>query len=366
MADIKISRVGKRFGAVEVLRGIDLEIADREFVALVGPSGCGKSTLLRIIAGLEEHDEGNIEIEGRLVNELPPRDRDVAMVFQSYALYPHMNVYKNMAFTLRMRGESKAEIDRKVRTAAEALNLTEYLDRSPAQLSGGQRQRVAMGRALVRKPKVFLFDEPLSNLDAKLRVEMRTEIRRLHQDIKATSIYVTHDQVEAMTMADRIVVLNRGELVQQGSPMELYDNPASVFVAEFIGTPRMNIFPGRLVSNGKGSEIIAGADARIKVPASTKAREQHILWGIRPDDLSLCEPDKADFSGRVAVVENTGGETLVFLKTAIGEICVKAPPRSLAKIDDVVGIEAHAGRLHFFDQATKARLVVSPTESSGA
>lgn len=346
MANVQTRNIKKRYGQVEILHGIDLEIKDKEFVALVGPSGCGKSTLLRIIAGLEELSDGDVEIGGETVTELTPKDRDIAMVFQSYALYPHKNVYENLAFTLRMRNTPKSEIDSKVRAAASALNLTDYLDRSPAQLSGGQRQRVAMGRALVRKPKVFLFDEPLSNLDAKLRVEMRTEIRRLHQDLEATSIYVTHDQVEAMTMADRIVVLHDGQIIQVGKPMELYDKPATTFVASFIGSPQMNLFEGSLNETGDQLQVSTGSSISLGQkykPASS------VTFGVRPDDLTLASGAGADIEGKIRVVEHTGGETLVFVDTPFGSLCVRAPARSEAKVGETTGIAIDRERVHLFD-----------------
>ncbi|MCJ7873493.1 sn-glycerol-3-phosphate ABC transporter ATP-binding protein UgpC [Phaeobacter sp. J2-8] len=357
MANVQINQVRKSYGPVEILHGIDLGIKDREFVALVGPSGCGKSTLLRIIAGLEELGQGEISIDGDVVNDLTPKDRDIAMVFQSYALYPHKNVYENMAFTLKMRGAKRDEIDQKVRAAADALNLTDYLDRSPAQLSGGQRQRVAMGRALVRKPKVFLFDEPLSNLDAKLRVEMRTEIRRLHQDLEATSVYVTHDQVEAMTMADRIVVLHDGHIVQQGAPMELYDRPATVFVASFIGSPQMNLFDGQLQHSGGRAALTLTDGSGVDLGGRFAPTDADVTWGIRPDDLSLCAPGAGVLQGQVAVVEHTGGEVLVFADTAIGNLCVRAPARTpVPRVGETTGIAMDNDRLHLFSRPAGQRI----------
>src|SRR5476649_1509410 len=255
MATVEIRDVRKAFGPFEVLHGVSVDIADGEFVVLVGPSGCGKSTLLRMLAGLENITSGEIAIGGKVVNAVPPKERDIAMVFQNYALYPHMTVFDNMAFSLRLAGEPGDAMRKRVNDAAQILGLTEYLERYPRQLSGGQRQRVAMGRAIVRKPQVFLFDEPLSNLDAKLRVQMRTEIKELHQRLTTTSIYVTHDQIEAMTMADKIVVMNAGKTEQVGSPLELYDNPANLFVAGFIGSPAMNFLSGKLVRNGAGLQV---------------------------------------------------------------------------------------------------------------
>src|SRR5881394_498167 len=265
MADVVLERVEKRFGDVVAVAGIDLTVRDQEFLVLVGPSGCGKTTTLRMIAGLEDVTSGDIRIGGRSVTHLPPRDRDIAMVFQSYALYPHMTVYRNMSFSLKLRGKPKAEIEQRVREVAAILGLTEHLERKPRQLSGGQRQRVAVGAALCRQAGVLLFDEPLSNLDAKLRVHMRTELKRLHQHVRTTSVYVTHDQVEAMTMGDRIVVMNGGAICQVGTPFEIYDRPANVFVAGFMGSPPMNFFPGRLEANGGSASVRLNGDVRLKL-----------------------------------------------------------------------------------------------------
>ena len=302
MADVRIKDIQKSYGAVEVIHGLNIEISDGEFVALVGPSGCGKSTLLRMIAGLEPINGGTISIGNRVVNNLPPAQRDIAMVFQTYALYPHKSVAQNMGFALKVAGTDRAEIDRRVRQAAEILSLTEYLDRKPRHLSGGQRQRVAMGRAIVRDPQVFLFDEPLSNLDAKLRIQMRTEIKELHQRLKTTTVFVTHDQIEAMTLADRIVVMQDGNVEQIGTPLELYDHPANVFVATFIGAPSMNLLNGKL-ANG---QIRVGAH-RFKGPAGSGA----VKVGIRPEHLKLSDDG---LPMEVKVVEPTGSETMVFLR----------------------------------------------------
>src|SRR5690242_11894992 len=272
MAEVALRSVIKRFDNVEAVRAIDLDIPNNEFVVLVGPSGCGKSTTLRMIAGLEEVTSGDIFIGGELVNDLPPKDRDIAMVFQNYALYPHMTAYENMSFGLRLRKFSKQEIRARVENAARILDITELLDRRPKALSGGQRQRVAMGRAIVRNPKVFLFDEPLSNLDAKLRVQMRTEIKRVHQKVKTTTVYVTHDQVEAMTLADRVVVMNNGRIEQVGAPQELYHNPKTRFVAGFIGSPAMNFLPCKLEQNGVGLKVRVSDAIVLPVPESRAAR----------------------------------------------------------------------------------------------
>ena len=310
MAAVTLSRVHKSFGSTPVVHGVDIEIADGEFCVLVGPSGCGKSTLLRMIAGLEEISGGEIRIGTRVVNNVAPKERDIAMVFQNYALYPHMTVYDNMAFSLRLANAPKDEMERRVDDAARILGLTDYLARYPRQLSGGQRQRVAMGRAIVRKPQVFLFDEPLSNLDAKLRVQMRTEIKALHQRLKTTSIYVTHDQIEAMTMADKIVVMNAGITEQIGSPLELYDNPANLFVAGFIGSPAMNFLPGKVT----GAGIAIGGDLHLPIPANSQAESgRDVIVGVRPEHLAVADDGVL---AEVVVVEPTGADTQIFCKMA--------------------------------------------------
>src|SRR5246127_3770806 len=277
MAQVTLRKVIKKYDEVTAVRGVDLDIADKEFIVLVGPSGCGKSTTLRMIAGLEEITGGDIAIGGDVVNDVPPKDRDIAMVFQNYALYPHMNVYENMSFGLKLKRRPKDEIDRRGKQAAQILDITELLDRKPKQLSGGQRQRVAMGRAIVRDPKVFLFDEPLSNLDAKLRVQMRTEIKRVHQKVKTTTVYVTHDQVEAMTLADRVVVMNGGRIEQIGTPQELYHHPKPRFVAGFIGSPAMNFVPSRLESNGSGLSLRVSDKYAFPLPAARTERYRPYL-----------------------------------------------------------------------------------------
>ena len=308
MAEVNIDGVVKTFGEVKVIHGVDCRIADGEFIVILGPSGCGKSTLLRIVAGLETQTGGNVEIGGKVVNDVEPKDRNIAMVFQNYALYPHMSVYDNMAYGLRVRGMGKAEIDVRVRKAAGILNLNELLERKPRQLSGGQRQRVAMGRAIVREPAVFLFDEPLSNLDAKLRVQMRIEIKRLHQTIKTTSIYVTHDQVEAMTLADRLIVMNAGRAEQIGTPMEIYARPATVYVAGFIGSPAMNMLPARRAADGKGIELPGGAKLNLAQPL---AGSGDLLVGIRPEHISIAASGGGVFQTSVDLVEALGADTLV-------------------------------------------------------
>src|SRR4030081_2034843 len=291
MADVALRNVVKRFDDVEAVRSIDLDIPNNEFVVLVGPSGCGKSTTLRMIAGLEEVTSGDILIDGELVNDLPPKDRDIAMVFQNYALYPHMTAYENMSFGLRLRKTAKAEIRQRVEHAARILDITDLLDRRPKALSGGQRQRVAMGRAIVRNPKVFLFDEPLSNLDAKLRVQMRTEIKRVHQKVKTTTVYVTHDQVEAMTLADRVVVMNGGRIEQIGTPNELYHHPKTRFVAGFIGSPAMNFVPARLDANGSKLRLHLSDSLSFPVPESCTAKyrdyvNKALIFGLRPEHIT--------------------------------------------------------------------------------
>ncbi|OGR16575.1 MAG: glycerol-3-phosphate ABC transporter ATP-binding protein [Desulfobacterales bacterium GWB2_56_26] len=320
MAQVILNNVVKRFGKTEVVHGVDLTIADNEFLVLVGPSGCGKSTLLRMVAGLEEISEGRILIDGKVVNDVAPKDRGCAMVFQNYALYPHMNVYKNMSFGLTIKGFSKTEIEQRVQEAAKILGIGELLARKPHELSGGQRQRVAMGRAIVRNPSVFLFDEPLSNLDAKLRNSMRTEIKRLHQKVRSTIIYVTHDQVEAMTLADRIVVMRSGRVEQIGTPIELFERPANTFVAGFIGSPPMNLVGGKLLRTGGGCQAILSEGLRIPIPdkgqMDTLADEQKVVFGIRTESIRplfgssrpIMEGEWST-TGLVEVVEPLGGET---------------------------------------------------------
>jgi len=355
MAPVTIRNIRKKYGAVPVLHGIDLDIRDKEFVVLVGPSGCGKSTLLRMIAGLEEVTSGDILIGDRVVNDVPAKSRDIAMVFQSYALYPHMTVRENMSFSLRLRKEPKDVIDRKVREAADILNLTPYLDRSPRQLSGGQRQRVAMGRALVRDAQVFLFDEPLSNLDAKLRVVMRTEIKALHQRLHTTSIYVTHDQIEAMTMADRIVVMNAGRIEQIGTPLELYDTPANLFVADFIGSPSMNVLKGTLRRSGTGAhvELEDGPTVPVAVP-QTGDEGQAVILGIRPEHAALAEQDSVPLE--VEVVEPTGANIQIYAYLGQTQFCVVTSERHEVRPGDIMTAHFPLEHIHLFDAATGRRL----------
>ncbi len=357
MATVKLSGVCKAFGTVEVLHGVDLTIADQEFVVLVGPSGCGKSTLLRMIAGLEDITAGEIAIGGRVVNTVRAKERDIAMVFQNYALYPHMTVYKNMAFSLRLSGMERGEIDRRVKWAAKTLALSDLLERQPRQLSGGQRQRVAMGRAIVRNPQVFLFDEPLSNLDAKLRVQMRTEIRDLHQRLKATSVYVTHDQLEAMTMADRIVVMNGGRVEQVGSPLELYDRPRNVFVAGFLGSPAMNFFAGTVRKAEGRTWIETASGLRLGVSGAAKAEEgRSAVYGIRPEHLDIVEAEVATFVSDVVVLETTGTGTQVTCDMADGRLVAAFNQRYVFSPGDAVGFRPLAEQAHVFDADTGQRI----------
>lgn len=349
MGSVTLKNIRKSYGAVEVLHGIDLDIADGEFTVLVGPSGCGKSTLLRSIAGLETISSGDISLDDTVINTLQPKERDIAMVFQNYALYPHMNVAQNMAFSLRLAKVPKEEQDQKVRAAADILDLTPLLDRYPRQLSGGQRQRVAMGRAIVRDPKVFLFDEPLSNLDAKLRVQMRSEIKELHQRLKTTTIYVTHDQIEAMTMADKIVVMRGGHVEQIGSPLELYDHPASVFVAGFIGSPSMN-FVTVSVAGGKlqahGGAVFGPAPAG--VPDG-----QAVTAGFRPEDIMLSD---TGIPATISLVEPTGAETQLTLKSGDDTIVLTTRDRISVVPGDAVHFTVADGKLHSFDVKTELSL----------
>src|SRR6187399_2131368 len=353
MASVAIRDVRKAFGATSVIHGVDISIGDGEFVVLVGPSGCGKSTLLRMIAGLENISGGEIRIGERVVNRLPPKERDVAMVFQNYALYPHMTVADNMAFSMKLRGAPKSEIDERVNRAATILGLSQLLQRFPRQLSGGQRQRVAMGRAIVRDPQVFLFDEPLSNLDAKLRVQMRTEIKELHQRLKTTTIYVTHDQIEAMTMADKIVVMHDGLVEQIGAPLELYDRPSNVFVAGFIGSPAMNLLRGTIQVNGAPS--FSGRNG-IRLPlaaAPANADGRAAVYGIRPEHFVIAD-DGAE--AIVQVIEPTGSETQVVAKLGGQEngqdIIAVFRERHQFKPGDKIRLKPDPRLVHLFDEAT--------------
>ena len=347
MAQVAIRGVAKRFGATTVIHGVDIDIADGEFAVLVGPSGCGKTTLLRMIAGLEEITDGEILIGNRVVNRMLPKERDIAMVFQNYALYPHMTVRDNMSFSLRLANADKATIDKQVARAADILGLGKLLDRYPRQLSGGQRQRVAMGRAIVRDPQVFLFDEPLSNLDAKLRVQMRTEIKELHQRLKTTSVYVTHDQIEAMTMADKIVVMKDGIVEQTGGPLDLYDNPANTFVAEFIGSPAMNLLPGKVQRNGSGTEVVFANGVRQPTRTGSALPEgRPVLYGIRPEHLAV---GTGGLPVEVVVVEPTGADTQLYCRFMEKEVTATIRDRTNVRPGDRITLVPDAGRAHLFD-----------------
>jgi multiple sugar transport system ATP-binding protein len=351
MASVGIREVRKAYGTVEVIHGVSVMVDDGEFVILVGPSGCGKSTLLRMIAGLEEISGGEISIGSRVVNKVLPKDRDIAMVFQNYALYPHMTVAENMAFALKLKRVDKTQSEAKVKRAAEILALTPLLNRYPRQLSGGQRQRVAMGRAIVRDPQVFLFDEPLSNLDAKLRVQMRAEIKELHQRLKTTIVYVTHDQIEAMTMADKIVVMHDGIVEQSGPPLELYDRPVNVFVASFIGSPAMNLIEGTL--GGNGFKTAGG----ISLPVGTQTRAgsagQPAIYGVRPEHFSIA-PDGVPVE--VVVIEPTGSETQVIARLGKQEITVLFRERLSLRPGETIRLAPDVARIHLFDKANGRRL----------
>ncbi len=352
MASVHIRSVHKHFGGTHVIRGVDVDIADGEFAVLVGPSGCGKSTLLRMVAGLEEISQGEIEIGGKVVNRMLPKERDIAMVFQNYALYPHMKVRDNMAFSLLLAKRPRSEIDARVAKAAAILGLDELLERYPRQLSGGQRQRVAMGRAIVRDPQVFLFDEPLSNLDAKLRVAMRTEIKELHQRLKTTSVYVTHDQIEAMTMADQIVVMRDGVVEQRGRPLDLYDHPANLFVAGFIGSPAMNFLPARLSRANGRVELELEGGARVPAPRDAAGEDgQRVVFGARPEHLALAQPGQG-LPAQVVVVEPTGADTQVFAKIGSTEVTAVFRERHEFRPGEPIRLAPDHERTHLFDAAS--------------
>ena len=355
MASVSIVAVKKNFGEVPILHGVDIEIRDGSFTVLVGPSGCGKSTLLRMIAGLEQISGGEIRIGDKLVNDIPPKARDIAMVFQNYALYPHMTVRENMAFALELAKQDKATITTKVARAAEILALSALLDRYPRQLSGGQRQRVAMGRAIVRDPQVFLFDEPLSNLDAKLRVAMRSEIKELHLRLKTTSIYVTHDQIEAMTMGDQIVVMRDGRIEQTGSPLDLYDRPANQFVAGFIGSPAMNFLPGTLRRAGSTAHIQLNDGTQLEAPARTGGTDgQPIIFGTRPEHLTLA--DAGGIAARVVVMEPTGMDTFVACRHEGVDLSAVFRERHDFSPGSTIHLLPDLQRAHLFDAGTGERL----------
>jgi len=358
MASVSFQNVEKSFGGTKVIHGIGFEIKDGEFMVLVGPSGCGKSTLLRMLAGLEEISGGTIAIDGRVVNEMESKDRDIAMVFQSYALYPHMTVAQNMAFSLKLRKAAAGTIEERVGKAARILNLEPYLKRYPRELSGGQRQRVAMGRAIVRDPKVFLFDEPLSNLDAKLRVAMRGEIKALHQRLKTTTVYVTHDQVEAMTMADRIVVMHDGRVEQIGTPLELYDRPGNLFVAQFIGSPAMNVVEGTVGRANGVRYVEAAGGVRWPLGGSAAADGQRVAYGIRPEHLELTTGGGAGGSvaGEVIVVEPTGAETELVVKVGEAQLTLVTHGRAAVHPGEPIALTLDPAMAHVFDHATSQRI----------
>src|SRR4051794_2276385 len=362
MAEVSCRKVVKEYdGGVQAVKGIDLEIADHEFVVLVGPSGCGKSTTLRMIAGLEEITDGEIWIGGSVVNDVPPRDRDIAMVFQNYALYPHMTVFDNMAFGLKLRKFPKPEIKKRVDDAARMLDITPLLERKPKALSGGQRQRVAMGRAIVRNPKVFLFDEPLSNLDAKLRVQMRTEIKKVHQLVPTTTVYVTHDQVEAMTLADRVVVMNGGIIEQVGPPQELYHHPATRFVAGFIGSPAMNFLPAKIIGENGTMAVQLDDGQSLRVPPARQARYaahrgQDVLLGLRPEHLTDTReqgrPGLEPFKVNVDVVEPMGMETLVHFYVGPTYAVARISPETTAQPGESLPLSADMNNMHLIEPAS--------------
>jgi multiple sugar transport system ATP-binding protein len=355
MASVTFRNVQKSYGKTQIIERLGFEIEDGEFVVLVGPSGCGKSTLLRMLAGLEDITGGEIMIDGRVVNELESKDRDIAMVFQSYALYPHMTVGENMGFSLRLRNADKGVTEQRVAAAAKILNLDKLLGRYPRELSGGQRQRVAMGRAIVRDPKVFLFDEPLSNLDAKLRVAMRAEIKALHQRLKTTTVYVTHDQIEAMTMADRIVVMHDGAVEQIGTPLELYDRPDNLFVAQFIGSPAMNVIEGT-VRRVNGSAGVESQGAMWPVPAGIGAADgKPVHYGVRPGDITLSSPENG-VAARVVVVEPTGAETELLVQVGDVSLTLAVHGRVDAQPDETLGLVIASESVHLFDRESGQRL----------
>jgi multiple sugar transport system ATP-binding protein len=351
MTEIRLSEVKKAYGDVEVIHGVDLKVDSGEFCVFVGPSGCGKSTLLRIIAGLEDITSGSVIIEGETVNNIPASERGLAMVFQSYALYPHMSIYKNMAFGLENSKMPRTEIDKRVKTAARMLQLKDYLERKPKALSGGQRQRVAIGRAIVRDPRAFLFDEPLSNLDAELRVTMRKELATLHASIGGTMIYVTHDQVEAMTLADKIVVLNEGLIEQIGTPLDLYNNPQNAFVAGFIGSPRMNIFDAKVEAGKTGLVLRAGPCAIAIPPVDGLAPGDKCSFGIRPEHMDVTSPDKADLIASCALSEQLGGETYLYCEVeGLPQITVHRPGQLSVSEGEAVALSMDRAKLHIFDR----------------
>ena len=357
MADININTVNKYYGDVHVIKDVSLDIKSQSFTVLVGPSGCGKSTMLRMIAGLEDINSGTISIDGQVVNDLPPKQRNIAMVFQSYALYPHMTVFDNMAFGLKLEKRSKDEINERVQEAARILQIEDYLHRKPKQLSGGQRQRVAIGRAITRKPKVFLFDEPLSNLDAALRVQMRVELAKLHDQLNATMIYVTHDQTEAMTLANDIVVLDEGIVSQKGSPMELYNNPNNLFVGGFIGSPKMNFISSKITSkSGDKTEVDIMGSSKISIPKTSASASEgdSVELGIRPEHLIVNQSGDASWESKVFVVEKLGSGTFLYLEKEGEPLVVETDGDSNIKVGDTVKVGFDAERCHLFDSSKQA------------
>lgn len=353
---VRLVDIKKDFGKIRVIEGVSCEIEEGEFIVILGPSGCGKSTLLRIIAGLEAATSGEVYIGGKLMNHVEPKDRNIAMVFQNYALYPHMTVWNNMAYGLKVRGMARTEIEARVKKAADILGLDGLMDRKPQQLSGGQRQRVAMGRAIVREPSVFLFDEPLSNLDAKLRVQMRLEIKRLHQSVKTTSIYVTHDQVEAMTLADRLIVMNAGRFDQVATPLEVYNRPATLFVAGFIGSPAMNMIKMELSSSGDAIKMPSGNWLSLAKPV-TRAKGKDVIVGLRPEHITLAKDHTAVFTLRVEVVEVLGADTIIHGNLSHGDLLTLRLPGSFRiTTGDRLNLQAIADQIHIFDPETGQRL----------
>jgi sn-glycerol 3-phosphate transport system ATP-binding protein len=357
MAKVTLKGVKKNYGPVKAIHGVDMEIADGEFIVIVGPSGCGKSTLLRMVAGLEAISEGEILIGDRVVNNVEPAERDIAMVFQNYALYPHMTVHQNMSYGLRIRGMDKDGIEKRVQRAAEILQLQPYLQRKPRELSGGQRQRVAMGRAIVREPSVFLFDEPLSNLDAKLRVQMRLEIKRLHQQLGVTSIYVTHDQVEAMTLADRLVVMNLGRADQIGTPGDVYNHPATTYVGGFIGSPAMNFLKCRIDGGSAGPRAVLDDGTSLALPAGWKPPAGAYTLGIRPETLRIARPGETpDLQLAVDVAEELGADTLLHGKVGGQEIVARVPSNAGYHDNSKPGLMVDIARAHLFDSESGLRV----------
>ncbi|MGO4355430.1 ABC transporter ATP-binding protein [Rhizobium sp. RAF36] len=358
---INLKNVRKFYGALEVIKGVDITVNDGEFAVFVGPSGCGKSTLLRMIAGLEGIDDGDLILNGQRINDVPPDKRGIAMVFQSYALYPHMTVAENIGFSLSLKKVPEAEIRKQVQGVAEILQLTDYLNRRPAALSGGQRQRVAIGRAIIKKPSLILFDEPLSNLDSALRVQMRAELQRLHRELKATVVYVTHDQVEAMTMADRIVVLNKGTVAQQGAPMDLYHKPENEFVATFIGSPKMNVIPMTATRQGGNLHLESTIGLAMDMSGATDVPQGEVRLGVRPEHLKIAADGQGNFNAEVAIVERLGVETYITVGTTKDPIVVRSDGDVAVRPGDRVSLSADPAACHLFDASGR---VIRPAQAS--